>query len=156
MTQGVDIFSPRAAELAEELRANLSQRFQIAVRIRTVVNGLGHRLYLVRKPQNRHFVDIRRVESFPAHQVVEEVLVVPPVDLIGQKVVGMVSRSGTAKRITDLADIHRLLLTFPELKVFEGPVADSLRAAGAPSTTLEAWREIAAQEIIAEDDDEGY
>ncbi len=156
MTQDVDILSPRAAELAEELRANLSQRFQIAVRIRTVVNGLGHRLYLVRKPQNRHFVDIRRVESLPAHQVVEEVLVVPPVDLIGQKVVGMVSRSGTAKRITDLADIHRLLLTFPELKVFEGPVADSLRAAGTPSTTLEAWREIAAQEIIAEDDDEGY
>ncbi|MGA7496664.1 MAG: hypothetical protein WBX00_08055, partial [Isosphaeraceae bacterium] len=78
MTQGVDIFSPRAAELAEELRANLSQRFQIAVRIRTVVNGLGHRLYLVRKPQNRHFVDIRRVESLPAHQVVEEVLVVSP------------------------------------------------------------------------------
>ncbi|MGZ3317651.1 MAG: nucleotidyl transferase AbiEii/AbiGii toxin family protein [Isosphaeraceae bacterium] len=156
MTQDVDILSPRAAELAEELRVYLSGKFQIAVRIRTVANGLGHRLYQVRKPQNRHLVDIRGVENLPAHQVVEEVLVVPPVDLIGQKVVGMVSRSGTAKRITDLADIHRLLLTFPELKAFEGPVADSLRAAGAPSTTLEAWRKIAAQEIVAEDDDEGY
>lgn len=156
MTQDVDILSPRAAELAEELRAYLSQRFQIAVRIRTVAHGLGHRLYQIRKPQNRHLVDIRGVEGLPAHQVVEEVLVVPPVDLIGQKVVGMVSRSGTAKRITDLADIHRLLLAFPELKAFEGPVADCLRASGAPSTTLEAWREIAAQEIVAEDDDEGY
>ena len=39
MTQDVDILSPRAAELAEELRAHLSQRFQIAVRIRTVADG---------------------------------------------------------------------------------------------------------------------
>ena len=47
-------------------------------------------------------------------------------------------------------------MTFPDLEAFEGPVADCLRADGAPSTTLEAWRELAAQEIIAEDDDEGY
>ncbi len=156
MTQDVDILSPRAAELAEELRANLSQRFQIAVRIRTVANGLGHQLDQVRKPQNRHLVDIRGVESLPAHQVIEEVLVVPPADLIGQKVKSMVNHSKSAKGPMDLADIHRLLLTFPDLKTFEGPVADSLRAAGAPSTTLEAWREIAAQEIVADDDDEGY
>src|SRR5450759_510087 len=74
MTQDVDILSPRAAELAEELRAYLSQRFQIAVRIRTVANGLGHRLYQIRKPRNRHLVDIRGVEGLPAHQVVEEIL----------------------------------------------------------------------------------
>jgi len=156
MTQDVDILSPRAAELAEELRAYLSQRFQIAVRIRTVANGVGHRLYQIRKPQNRHLVDIREANGLPAHQVVEDVLVVTPVDLIGQKVVSMVSRSGTAKRITDLADIHRLLLAFPELKTSEGPVADCLRASGAPSTTLEAWRVIAAQKIVPENDDDGY
>ena len=45
MTQDVDILSPRAPELAEELRSHLSERFQIAVRIRTVANGLGYRLY---------------------------------------------------------------------------------------------------------------
>ncbi len=156
MTQDVDILSPRAAELAEELRVYLSGRFQIAVRIRTVANGLGHRLYQVRKPQNRHLVDIRRVEGLPAHQVVEEVLVVPPVELISQKVQSMVHRSKSAKGPSDLTDIRRLLLTFPDLKAFEGPVTDCLRAAGAPSTTLAAWREIAAQEIVAEDDDEGY
>jgi len=156
MTQDVDILSPRAAELAEELRVHLSQCFQIAVRIRTVANGLGHRLDQVRKPQDRHLVDIRGVERLPAHQVIEEILVVPPVELISQKVQSMVNHSKSAKGPMDLADIHRLLLAFPELKVFEGPVADSLRAASAPSTTLVAWREIAAQEIIAEDDDEGY
>ena len=156
MTQDVDILSPRAAELAEELRIYLSRKFQIAVRIRTVANGLGHRLYQFRKPQDRHLVSIRGVESLPAHQVIEQVLVVPSVELISQKVQSMVHHSKSAKGPMDLADIHRLLLTFPELKVFEGPVADCLRAAGAPSTTLEAWREIAAQEIVADDDDEGY
>ena len=45
MTQDVDILSPRAEELADELRAYLAQRFQIAVRIRIVAGGLGHRLY---------------------------------------------------------------------------------------------------------------
>ena len=49
MTQDVDILSPRAAELAEELRLDLSRRFHIAVRIRTVANGLSHRLDQVRK-----------------------------------------------------------------------------------------------------------
>jgi len=156
MTQGVDILSPRAAELAEELRAHLAQQFQIAVRVRTVASGLGHRLYQVRKPKNRHLVDVRSVNSLPAHQVVDNVLVVPPAELIAQKVLSMVSRSGTAKRLTDLADIHRLLLTFPELKAFEGPVADRLRDAGSPGSVLDAWRDIAAQEIEAENDDEGY
>jgi hypothetical protein len=156
MTQDVDILSPRAAELAEELRAYLSQRFQIAVRILTVASGQGHRLYQVREPRNRHLVVIRGVDGLPPHQVVEEVLVVQPVELISQKVQSMVHRSKSAKGLTDLADIRRLLLTFPELKVFEGPVADCLRATGASSATLEAWREIAAQEIVAEDDDEGY
>src|SRR5437764_9676808 len=62
MTQEVDILSPRAPELAEELRSHLSRKFQIAIRIRTVANGLGHRLYQVRKPKNRHLVDVRKVD----------------------------------------------------------------------------------------------
>jgi hypothetical protein len=156
MTQDVDILSPRAADLAEELRAHLSQLFQIAVRIRIVAGGLGHRLYQVRKPKNRHLVDVRSVDSIPPHRVVDNVLVIPPADLIAQKVVSTVSRSGTAKRLTDLADIQRLLLAFPELKVFEGPVADRLRDSGDPGPVLDAWRDIVAQEIVAEDDDAGY
>ena len=156
MSQDVDILSPSAAELAEELRLHLSNRFQIAVRIRTVANGLGHRLYQVRKPKNRHLVDVRSVETIPPHQVVEEVLVVLPADLIAQKVVSMVSRSGTAKGPTDLTDIRRLLLAFPELKTVDGAVADRLRAAGAPEPVLDAWRGIATQEIVEESDEDGY
>src|SRR3954453_7370595 len=73
MTQDVDILSPRAAELAEELRGYLSQRFQIAVRVRTVASGIGRRLYQVRKPEDRRLVDVRGVDGLPPHRVVEEV-----------------------------------------------------------------------------------
>ena len=153
----MSISSHRAAEeLADELRAFLAQRFQIAVRIRIVAGGLGHRLYQVKKPKNRHLVDVRRVNSIPPHQVVDQVMVVPPVDLIAQKVTSMVNRSGTAKRITDLADLHRLLLTFPALEAQDGLVANRLRDSGSPEPVLDAWREIAASEIVADDDDEGY
>lgn len=156
MTQDVDILSIGAAELAEELRLFLAQRFRIAVRIRTVARGLGHRLYQVRKPHNRHLVDVRKVDALPPHELVDEVSVIRPAELIGQKVVSMTSRTGTAKRLIDLADIHRLLLTFPDLKTPEGPVANCLRDSGAPAEALEAWREIASHEILPENDDDGY
>lgn len=68
----------------------------------------------------------------------------------------MVNRSRSAKGPTDLADIRRLLLAFPELKALEGPVGDCLRAAGAPGPALEAWEEIAAQEILTEDEEAGF
>src|SRR5437762_13144512 len=49
MTEDVDVLSPRAAELAEEIRDYLHERFHIAVRIRTVRDGIGLRIYQVRK-----------------------------------------------------------------------------------------------------------
>ena len=156
MTQDVDILSPKAPELAEELRVHLAEKFQIAIRIRTVADGKGHLLYQIRKPKNRHLVDVRAVDGLPAHQVIEKILVIPPADLIGQKVQSTINRSQSAKGPTDLADIRRLLLTFPELKAFEGPIAERIRATGASSDALEAWRGIVAQEIAADDDDDGY
>src|SRR5262245_38318145 len=53
MTQDVDIASTRAEELAEELRAYLNEKFHIAVRVRTVREGIGFRIYQDRKPENR-------------------------------------------------------------------------------------------------------
>src|SRR6202007_1634088 len=41
MTQDVDIASTRAEELAAELRAFLTKRFHIAIRVRKVREGLG-------------------------------------------------------------------------------------------------------------------
>src|SRR5437867_4128668 len=78
LTQDVDIASTRAAELAEELRAHLNKRFHIAVRVRKVREGLGYRIYQVRRPQNRHLVAVRPVSEFPPHNRVRKPLVGTP------------------------------------------------------------------------------
>src|SRR5229473_3558494 len=86
MTQDVDIMSPRAVELAEELCRYLNKRFHIAVRVRKVREGLGYRIYQVRKPKNRRLVDVRPVQEFPPTKRVKKVLVVTPPELIANKV----------------------------------------------------------------------
>jgi hypothetical protein len=156
MTQDVDIASTRAPELAEELRKFLNQRFHIAVRVRKVREGLGYRIYQVRKPENRHLIDIRPVDELPPAQRVKKVLVVTPPELIANKVMSMVSRRKKPKGLIDQADLARVLLTFPELKEEEGPVAERLRAAGADETVMAAWKDLVAQEILPEDEDEKF
>src|SRR5947209_15796467 len=110
MTQDVDIASVRAAELSEELRAYLNQRFHIAVRVRTVREGIGYRIYQVRQPQNRHLVDVRPVDVLPPAQRVQQVLVVTPAELIANKVISMIGRQKKPKGLIDHADLARLLL----------------------------------------------
>src|SRR5215467_4635710 len=57
MTQDIDVMSTRAAELAEELRSFLNERFHIAIRIREVAKGRGYRLFQLQKTGIRHLVD---------------------------------------------------------------------------------------------------
>ena len=56
----------------------------------------------------------------------------------------------------DIADLRRLLLAFPDLKVADGPIAESLRLAGAAEPAFHTWRDLVSQEIAPEDDDTGY
>jgi len=156
MTQDVDIASTCAAELAEELRKYLNQRFQIAVRVRTVRDGISYRIYQVRKPENRHLVDLRPVEILPPVKRVRKVLVVTPPELIANKVISMVSRQHKAKGLIDEADVYRLLLTFPELKTEQGPVAERMDANEATREAIAAWKKLVAEEILPEDEDAGY
>ncbi len=156
MTQDVDIASDRAEELAEELRAFLNKRFHIAVRVRTVREGLGYRIYQVRKPENRHLVDIRPVDELPPAKRVKKVLVVTPPELIAGKVAAWVRRRHKPKAGTDWRDLAILLLTFPELKTEEGPVMERLRTLGANDSVMAAWKDLVAQEILPEDEDAGF
>ena len=156
MTQDVDILSTSASELAEELRLYLNQRFMIAARVRTVRGGIGYRIYQVRKPKNRHLVDVRAVEKLPACSRIEGVLVPTLPELISQKVLSMIGRANTRKGFLDAADLRGLLLKFPELKTEAGPVNDALQAASASEAAIEAWRDLVAQEILPDDDDAGY
>jgi hypothetical protein len=156
MTQDVDIASPRAAELAEEIRRFLHERFRIAVRVRKVEEGAGYRIYQVRKPENRHLVDVRPVARLPPTKRVKKVLVVTPPELIANKVMSMVGRQHKAKGLIDKADLYRLLLAFPQLKQPEGPVAERLRAAEAGEDVMAAWKELAAEDIEPEGEDDKF
>ena len=83
MSQDIDLLSTRAAELAEELRAHLSDKFHVAVRVREVADGRRYRLYQIQKTGNRHLVDIRLVQRLPPSQRISQVLVALPEELIG-------------------------------------------------------------------------
>ncbi len=156
MSQDIDLLSPRAAELAEELRSHLSDQFHIAVRVRKVATGRGYRLYQVQKSGNRHLVDIRFVPTLPPSRRIAEVLVASPEELIALKVFAYHLRRGQPKSGTDWRDIAMLLLAFPELKSRDGLVAEQLRAENAGEEVMKLWGELINQEIQTTDEDDEF
>jgi hypothetical protein len=156
MTQVVDIMSTRAHELADELLDFLRDKFHIAVRVRDIRDGLGFRIYQMRKPENRHLVDVRPVKEFPPHKKIKKVQVVTPPELVASKVSAWVRRQGKPKSGTDWRDLAQLLLTFPELKQVDGPVQERLHAIGSAPDVLAAWKKIVRQEIEAESDEDEF
>ncbi len=153
MSQDVGILSIHAEQLAEKIRSALNNHFHIASRVRSVPSGLGFRVYQLRKPKNRHLVDIRQVTQLPPCQRLARILVPTAPELISQKVISTVSRSKTAKGMTDIADLRRMLLTFPELKTPDGPVKQALVASTASEQAMQTWQGLVEQEIQLDDDE---
>jgi hypothetical protein len=156
MTQDIDLLSTRAIDLAEEIREYLSERFHIAVRVRTVRGDKGYRLFQMQKTGNRHLVDVRPIASLPPSQSIEGVRVLAPKELIAYKVISYSSRRGKPKSGTDWRDLAVLLLTFPELKTESGAVSEILRSLGANDEVTNEWRDLVAQEIRLPDDDDEF
>ncbi len=156
MTQDIDLMSTRAMGLAEELREYLSERFHIAVRMRTVRGGKGYRLFQMQKAGNRHLVDVRPVDSLPQSQPIEGIHVLAPTQLIAQKAISFHSRQGQPKGFSDMRDLAVLFLTFPEMKTESGAVSDALKAFGATAEEMNTWRELVAQELRAPNDDDEF
>ena len=154
MTQDVDILSTRAKELAEEMREYLSEKFHIAVRVREIGEGKGFRIYQVRSEGNRHLVDIRNENSFPATLEVERIRILAPVELIASKVISFKSRYGQAKSWSDRRDLTLLLLQFPKLKVLGGEVEKVLENRGANEETIIFWQELVEQDLIITNEDD--
>ncbi len=155
MSQDVDLLSPRAKELAEEIRAYLQERFRVAVRVREIGAGRGFRVYQIQKSGNRHLADIRSWRTTPLTQTIDQVLVAAPAELIAQKTIAYHQREGKPKAFTDRRDLAMLLLKFPELKRESSAVRERLIAADVDETILKSWREIVAEEIKpTEEDDE--
>jgi len=153
MTQDIDLMSPRAAELAEELREYLGERFHIAVRVRVIGEGKGYRLFQIRKEGNRHLVDVRSVTTLPKAELIDDVPVITVSELIARKVISYHSRRGQPKSGTDWRDLALLLLTFPELKTESGPVTEILNSLGAKDEEVKSWHELVGEEISEPDDD---
>ncbi len=156
MTEDVDIVSTRGDEFAEVLRQHLGDSFQIAIRIRTVRDGIGLRLYQLATPKNRHLVDIRPVDVLPSTERIDGVLVVSPLEVLIGKVISCVRRKGKPKSFTDRRDLAHMLLKYPEFKVHGGAVEERLLAAAADKEILGLWRELVIEEITPEEEDEEF
>lgn len=156
MSEDVDVLSVRAGDLAVELRDWLSQRFHIAIRVRTIREGRGYRLFHVRKGGNRHLADVRSVSTLPHSKRIARVNVMAPPELIAAKVLAYHHRRRQPKAGTDWRDLAMLLLAFPDLKRATGPVATALRAMGAEAAVLGGWRKIVETGIHPGNEDEEF
>ncbi len=156
MTQDVDILSTSAVSLGKELRAHLNEKLHIAIRIRTVRDGIGLRLYQVAKPGNRPLVDIRPVNELPPTQRIQGVLVVTPLEVVAGKVLSCHQRKGKPKSFTDRRDLAHMLLKFPEFKTEEGAVKALLVKRKASDGVLGFWSELVAEEIVPEGEDDKF
>jgi hypothetical protein len=156
MTQDIDLMSTRAAELAQELRDFLSERFHIAVRVRMIGEGKGYRVFQIRKEGNRHLVDLRPIQTLPQAELIDGIKVVTAAELVARKVISLHSRRGQPKSGTDWRDVAMLLLAFPDLKNESGPVSKILNSLGATEEEMKTWSEVVQQEISKPDDDSEF
>ena len=115
MTADVDIQSLQGKALAEEISQHLHQEFYIAARIREIGDGKAWRIYQRMKSGNRHLVDIRQVDALPTFEVVNDIQVLSPVQLMTAKIISAYARQNQPKGFSDLRDLYSLMLTFPEL-----------------------------------------
>jgi hypothetical protein len=150
MTQDVDLLALKAKDFAEELRHFLSEKFHIAVRVREI-GTKGLRIYQLRNEGNRHLVDVRPINDLPNTQLIENIRVLSPLELIASKAISLHSRKGKPKAGTDWRDLAMLLLQFPELKQ---EVTANLQAKNVSEDVLKTWFEIESQDIRFEDEDE--
>ncbi len=144
--------STQASDLAEEIRAFLAKEFTIVARIGEVASGRGFRVFQLRSPKNRHFVDGRQVSILPPNQLIADVRVPVPEELIAQKVISYTARKGQPKSGTDWRDLTLLLLAHPQLKTEVGPVSERLAVGCADQDAIDEWMKLVAMQITAESD----
>lgn len=153
MTEDVDIASTSASDLAELLAVRLHDHFGIATRTREVSGGF--RIYQLRKPKNRHLVDVRQVDRLPEHRLIEGVRVVSPSELVAMKAISVVARQGREKELSDRLDLARLLRAFPDLANNENIVRAAIERMAGGAAAVDVWRKAAEAPLAADDDDDG-
>ena len=152
MSQDVVLMAVDAETLAEEIREFLGTQFHIAVRVRKVKEGLGYRVYQLRKPENRHLVDVRKVDSLPDSRSVNGIQVLSPELVIAGKVNASWQRRHHPRSDTDRRDIRYMLLAFPEFKEKPEVITRLLTVAGADEAVLNSWKELASEQLVETED----
>ncbi len=79
-----------------------------------------------------------------------------PANIIAGKVAADHHRKGKPKAGTDWRDLTHLQLKFQELKTEKGPVKERLVDQSAGPEVLAIWRQLVAEEILPEDDDDEF
>ena len=115
MTADVDIQTLQGQLLVTQISEHLHQEFYIGTRSREVKPEQAWRIYQVLKSGNRHLVDIRQVEHLPNFEIINQIQVLSPLELMGTKVISAYARQYQPKGFSDLRDLYSLMLTFPEL-----------------------------------------
>jgi hypothetical protein len=164
MTQDVDILSVHPEQTARALADALRAQLQIATRVREVVLGKGFRVYQKRESGSRHLADVRLLE-FDAESVKRDgVVYVGLALLVAMKLAAATRRGNTAKGLTDLVDLRRLLAAHPELSGdarLDAAIATATGSAAGAAAAKDMWRSIlsappaAADPEWPDDDDEG-
>jgi len=99
---------------------------------------------------------VRSVAELPKANLIQEISIASPPELIAQKVFSYHSRRGQPKGFSDMRDLAVLFLTFPELKTESGPVFNALRVLDANEDVIQTWSELVAQEIRVPDPDSEF
>jgi hypothetical protein len=158
MTQDVDLFSAHPREVADALAQAVGDQLHIALRVREVSPGKGFRVYQVRREGNRHLADVRLAE-FSLDDSIERdgIRFVSLPTVVALKLRALAKRRLAPKGATDLADLRRLLIAHPELRMKTGAVADAISRTRGGEDASRAWHELLEQPIITDEDvDEGY
>ena len=96
------------------------------------------------------------MEELPPARRLSKVLVMTPDVLVASKVIALHERQGKPKAGTDWRDLAMLLLKFPDLKTHPGPVTDRLAGLDVDDATMDTWKELVSQDLIADEDEDGY
>ena len=115
MTADVDMQTLQGQLLVTRIIEHLHREFHIATRSREVKPGQAWRIYQVLRSGNRHLVDIRQVEHLPDFEVINQIQVLSPLELMVTKIISAYARQHQPKGFSDLRDLYSLMLTFPEL-----------------------------------------
>lgn len=152
MTSDVDVMTDLdAGSVAEDIRARLARKFHIAVRVRKVKEE-GYRVYQIQKDGNRHLVDVRAVTTDVHYRPVSGLNVIEVEDLVAMKVIAVSARGNKPKGLTDRADLERLLVAHPKLRL-DDRVQEALTRFGREDL-LAAWKEIADNPMEQDDEDD--